>query len=136
MNWCSTMAELKLTCDSCGTEYVLDPVDIKGASIVLDEGLCRVLWFSCPEPSCKRVYLVAVCDAKWTELKQDLDKQVERQHRMHGRENPQLAKVIAEMIEKKKARLSKHVDGLKRKYDGRFTLVTTENGTEDLQLLP
>lgn len=136
MSWCSTMAELKLTCDSCGTEYTLDPVGIKETSIVLDEGLCRVIWFGCPEPSCKKVYLVAVCDAKWEELKQDLDKQIERQHRMHGRENPQLAKVIAEMIEKKKTRLSKHVDGLKQKYNGRFTLVTTENGTEDLQLLP
>lgn len=136
MSWCSIMAELKLTCDSCGTEYVLDPVGIKETSIALDEGLCRVLWFNCPEPSCKRVYLVAVCDAKLAELKRDLDKQVKRQRMMHGRENPQLAKVIAEMIEKKKARLSKHVDNLKRKYDGRFTLVTTENGTEDLQFLP
>ena len=130
------MAELKLACDSCGIEYVLDPVGIKETSIVLDEGFCRVLWFSCPEPSCKRVYLVAVCDVKWTELKQDLDKQVKRQRRMHGRENPQLAKVIAEMVDKKKVRLLKHVDDLKRKYDGRFTLVTTENGTEDIQYLP
>lgn len=136
MSWCSIMAELRLACDSCGTEYVLDPVGIKETSIVLDEGLCRVLWFSCPEPSCKRVYLVAVCDVKWTELKQDLDKQVKRQRRMHGRENPQLAKVIAEMVDKKKVRLLKHVDDLKRKYDGRFTLVTTENGTEDIQYLP
>lgn len=128
------MGDINIICDSCGKQFKLSSVGIKTSLIDLDEGACDVVFFNCP--SCKRVHLVSVQDARWTELKTDLDKQVKRQARMHGRENTQLAKVIAEMIEKKKARLSKHVDNLKRKYDGRFTLVTTENGTEDLQFLP
>lgn len=128
------MGDINIICDSCGKQFKLSSVGIKTSLMDLDEGACDVVFFNCP--SCKRVHLVSVQDARWTELKTDLDKQVKRQARMHGRENPQLAKVIAEMIEKKKARLSKHVDDLKRKYDGRFTLVTTENGTEDLQFLP
>lgn len=128
------MGDINIICDSCGKQFKLSSVGIKTSLIDLDEGACDVVFFNCP--SCKIVHLVSVQDARWTELKTDLDKQVKRQARMHGRENTQLAKVIAEMIEKKKARLSKHVDNLKRKYDGRFTLVTTENGTEDLQFLP
>lgn len=128
------MGEINIICDSCGKQFKLSSVGIKTSLMDLDEGACDVVFFNCP--SCKRVHLVSVQDARWTELKTDLDKQVKRQARMHGREKPQLAKVIAEMIEKKKARLSKHVDNLKRKYDGRFTLVTTENGTEDLRFLP
>lgn len=128
------MGDINIICDSCGKQFKLSSVGIKTSLMDLDEGACDVVFFNCP--SCKRVHLVSVQDARWTELKTDLDKQVKRQARMHGRENTQLAKVIAEMIEKKKARLSKHVDNLKRKYDGRFTLVTTENGTEDLQFLP
>lgn len=128
------MGDINIICDSCGKQFKLSSVGIKTSLMDLDEGACDVVFFNCP--SCKRVHLVSVQDARWTELKTDLDKQVKRQHRMHGRDNQQLAKVIAEMIEKKKARLSKHVDNLRRKYDGRFTLVTTENGTEDLQFLP
>lgn len=128
------MGDINIICDSCGKQFKLSSVGIKTSLMDLDEGACDVVFFNCP--SCKRVHLVSVQDARWTELKTDLDKQVKRQARMHGRENQQLAKVIAEMIEKKKARLSKHVDNLKRKYDGRFTLVTTENGTEDLRFLP
>lgn len=128
------MGDISIICDSCGKQFKLSSVGIKTSLMDLDEGACDVVFFNCP--SCKRVHLVSVQDARWMELKTDLDKQVKRQHRMHGRENPQLAKAIAEMIEKKKARLSKHVDNLKRKYDGRFTLVTTENGTEDLRFLP
>lgn len=128
------MGDINIICDSCGKQFKLSSVGIKTSLMDLDEGACDVVFFNCP--SCKRVHLVSVQDARWTELKTDLDKQVKRQHRMYGRDNQQLAKVIAEMTEKKKARLSKHVDNLKRKYDGRFTLVTTENGTEDLQFLP
>ena len=128
------MGDINIICDSCGKQFKLSSVGIKTSLMYLDEGACDVVFFNCP--SCKRVHIVSVKDARWTELKTDLDKQVKRQARMHGRENQQLAKVIAEMIEKKKARLSKHVDNLKRKYDGRFTLVTTENGTEDLRFLP
>lgn len=128
------MGDINIICDSCGKQFKLSSVGIKTSLMDLDEGACDVVFFNCP--SCKRVHLVSVQDARWTELKTDLDKQVKRQARMHGRENKQLAKVVAEMIEKKKARLSKHVDNLKRKYDGRFTLVTTENGTEDLLFLP
>lgn len=100
----------------------------------LDEGPCDVVFFNCP--SCKRVHLVSVQDSRWMELKKDLDKQVKRQARMHGRENPQLAKTIGEMVKTKKDRLGKHTEKLKSKYSGRFTLVQTENGTEDLKLLP
>lgn len=128
------MRDIKIVCDNCGKQFTLSSVGIKTSSIDLDEGVCDVVFFNCP--SCKRVHLVSVQDARWTELKTDLDKQVKRQARMHGRENPQLAKLISELISTKKERLGRHTEKLKSKYDGRFTLVQTDSGTEELQLLP
>lgn len=134
MKLCSIMDNVNLVCDCCGKQFKLSSVGIKMSHMDLNEGPCDVVFFNCP--SCKRVYLVSVQDARWTELKTDLDKQIKRQAKMHGRKNLQLAKLIGEMISTKKERLGKHVANLKSKYDGRFTLVQTDNGTEELKLLP
>ena len=128
------MGDINIICDNCGKQFKLSSVGIRTSRMELDEGPCDVVFFNCP--SCKRVYLVSVQDSRWMELKMDLDKQVKRQARMHGRENPQLAKTIGEMVKTKKDRLGKHTEKLRSKYSGRFTLVQTENGTEDLKLLP
>lgn len=134
MKWCSIMDSVNLVCDGCGKQFKLSSVGIKTSRMDLNEGPCDVVFFNCP--SCKRVYLVSVQDARWTELKTDLDKQIKRQAKMYGRKSLQLAKLIGEMISTKKERLGKHVAKLKSKYDGRFTLVQTDNGTEELKLLP
>lgn len=128
------MGDINIICDSCGKQFKLSSVGIKTSLMDLDEGACDVVFFNCP--SCKRVHLVSVQDSRWTELKTDLDKQVKRQARMHGREDPQLAKLIGELISTKKERLGRYTEKLKLKYDGRFTLVQTDSGTEELQLLP
>lgn len=132
--WCSIMRDIKIVCDNCGKQFTLSSVGIKTSRMDLDEGACDVVFFNCP--SCKAVYVVSVKDAKWIKLKADLDKQVERQARMHGRKDIQFAKYIGELILVKKERLGKHTEKLKQKYDGRFTLVRTESGIEDLKLLP
>lgn len=129
------MDKIRLSCDSCGIEYLLDSVGIKETYLNLDEGFCKVLWFNCPNKDCKRIYLVSVQDERWMELKSDLDKQIARQRKLHGKQAKELAKVIGDMIVKKKNRLGRYTDKLKQKYDGRFTLVTTENGTEELKLI-
>ena len=128
------MASLRLICDSCEKEFVLDSVGITSTSINLDEGLCEVDFFYCP--SCRRIHLVAVRDARWLELKEDLDNQSARLRRAIKRDAKDLMKTITRMVQVKKDRLGRHTDRLKKKYEGRFTLVTTENGTEDLELLP
>lgn len=133
MKWCSIMGDVNIVCSNCGKQFKLSSVGIKTSRMDLDEGQCDVVFFNCP--SCKVVYLVSVQDARWTELKTDLDKQIKRQAKMHGRNDLQLAKLIGELISAKKERLGKHVVKLKSKYNGRFTLVQTDNGTEELQLL-
>lgn len=128
------MASLRLICDSCEKEFDLDSVGIISTSINLDEGLCEVDFFYCP--SCRRIHLVAVRDARWLELKEDLDNQSARLRRAIKRDAKDLMKTITGMVQVKKDRLGRHTERLKKKYEGRFTLVTTENGTEDLELLP
>lgn len=134
MKWCSIMRDIKIVCDNCEKQFTLSSVGIKTSHMDLDEGPCDVVFFNCP--SCKVVYLVSVQDARWTELKIDLDKQIKRQAKMHGRNDLQMAKLIGELISTKKERLRKHVAKLKSKYDGHFTLVRTDDGTEELKLLP
>lgn len=126
--------ELRILCDACKAEFDLGPVGIASTSMTLDEGECEVDFFCCPR--CHRVHLVAVKDARWTELKEDLDKQSARLRRAISKGSKQLVIEVSPMVRRKKQRLANHTDRLKRKYDGRFTLVTTENGTEDLELLP
>lgn len=128
------MASLKLICDSCEKKFDLDSVGITSTNIDLDEGLCEVDFFYCP--SCRRVYLVAIRDARWLELKEDLDNQSMRLRRAIKRDDKDLSKTITGMVQVKKDRLGRYTERLKKKYEGRFTLVTTENGTEDLKLLP
>ena len=134
MKWCSIMGDIDVVCDNCGKQFKLDSVGIKTSHMDLNEGPCDVVFFNCP--SCEKVYLVSVQDARWMELKTDLDKQIKRQAKMRGRKNPQLSKLIGELILVKKERLGKHIEKLKQKYDGRLTLIRTENGIEDLKLLP
>lgn len=130
------MNEVKINCDcdECGVQFQLDSVSIKTTSMNLNEGKCDVVYFVCP--SCKKVYLVSVNDSKYYDLKNDLEKQVMRLRKIRGSKNRELAKAIANMIEKKKDRLSHHVNKLKQKYKGRFTFVETDDTTEELKLLP
>ena len=132
--WCSIMGDVNVVCSNCGKQFKLSSVGIKTSRIDLDEGQCDVVFFNCP--SCKVVYLVSVQDARWTELKTDLDKQIKRQAKMYSRNDLQTAKLIGELISTKKERLGKHVAKLKSKYDGHFTLVRTDDGTEELKMLP
>ena len=134
MKWCSIMDNVNLVCDCCGKQFKLSSVGIKTSHMDLDEGPCDVVFFNCP--SCNVVYLVSVQDARWTELKTDLDKQIKRQAKMYSRNDLQMAKLIGELISTKKERLGKHVAKLKSKYDGHFTLVRTDDGTEELKMLP
>lgn len=134
MKWCSIMGDVNIVCSNCGKQFKLSSVGIKTSHMDLDEGQCDVVFFNCP--SCKVVYLVSVQDARWAELKTDLDKQIKRQAKMHSRNDLQMAKLIGELISTKKERLGKHVAKLKSKYDGHFTLVRTDDGTEELKMLP
>lgn len=134
MKWCSIMGDANIVCSNCGKQFKLSSVGIKTSHMDIDEGPCDVVFFNCP--SCKAVYLVSVQDARWTELKTDLDKQIKRQAKMYSRNDLQMAKLIGELISTKKERLGKHVAKLKSKYDGHFTLVRTDDGTEELKMLP
>lgn len=134
MKWCSIMGDVNIVCSNCGKQFKLSSVGIKTSHIDLDEGQCDVVFFNCP--SCNAVYLVSVQDARWMEFKTDLDKQIKRQAKMYSRNDLQMAKLIGELISTKKERLGKHVAKLKSKYDGHFTLVRTDDGTEELKMLP
>lgn len=128
------MSRFLSACDSCGARFLIDSVAIRVTELDLDEGQCEVAYFACP--SCRRVYLVFVKDARYMELKEDMDNHSRRMQKLRGRVSAEEANNLSVMFGRKRDRLSRHVDFLKKKYDGRFTLVETENGTEDLKLLP
>lgn len=127
---------IKATCDSCGMEFLVDSAAIRETTLDLDEGLSVVSWFACPNEECKKVYLVAVMDPRWVELKVDLESQVARVKKLYNKKQQKKAEAVGLLIDKKKDRISKHVEKLKKKYNGRFTLVSTENETEDIRMLP
>ena len=75
-------------------------------------------------------------DARYDELKMDLEKAKRRIRRNNGSNNEELARVLTNAANKKLKRLRNHINKLAAKYPGTFTYVVSENKHKELVYLP
>ena len=113
-------------CDACGFEYEINgpddirtqPFEFRNQKYVIDFLLC---------PSCKHVDIVTIKDAKYYELADKVEKARKRISKLHriGANSQKYAQVVRSAY-KKQERLGKHVDSLKAKFHGTFTVEDAE----------
>lgn len=115
-------AEMLVKCDSCGFEHELSgPDDIRTQPFEFREKKYVIDFLLCP--SCKHVDIVCIKDAKYFRLAKELEKARKRIAKMHkiGANSQNYAHAVRSAF-KKQERLGKHVDGLKAKFHGVFTV--------------
>ena len=113
-------------CDSCGFEYEISrPDDIRAQPFVFRDKRYVVDFLLCP--SCKHVDIVSIKDAKYYELAEKVEKARKRISKMHrnGSSSQAYAQAVRSAY-KKQERLGKHVDALKAKFRGVFTVEETK----------
>ena len=119
----------QIKCDKCRREFSLNAVNIESAEVEINNQQLTLIYFTCPK--CNELYRVSLADARYFELREDLEKTKKRIRRNHGSNNVEMARMLNQMVMKKKERLKSHTDKLNKKFPGTFTLVVSENNHED-----
>lgn len=119
----------KVKCDQCRYEHDLNAVDIQKTKIELNNTIVDLVYFTCPK--CDKIYRVSIQDARYYDLKEDLEKAKKRIRRKHGSNNEETARVLDKMVRIKLERLRRHVEIVDNMFPGTFTFVTSENNPED-----
>ena len=128
----SKEAEAKKTriiCDECKHEFFLETVNIENAEVKINDQQLTLIYFTCPK--CNKFYRVSLADARYFELREDLEKTKKRIRRNHGSNNEEMASVLNQMVYKKLERLRIHTDKLNKKFQGTFILEVSENNHEE-----
>ena len=121
--------EKTITCNECGFEWPLNAVQIQEEQIKIENEKLRLSFFTCPK--CNKIYRVALMDARYDELKMDLEKTKKRIRRNHGSNNQEMARMLNSMVFKKKQRLEEYVDKVNKMFPGTFTFVASENNHKE-----
>ena len=119
----------KVFCDECKVEFSLNTVNIQSATIDIGGQNLTLAYFTCPK--CNKIYRVSIMDARYFELREDLEKTKKRIRRNHGSNNDELARVLNQMVNRKLERLRNHTDKLNKMFPGTFTFVASENNHEE-----
>lgn len=119
----------KVFCDECKAEFSLNSVNIQNATIDIGGQNLTLAYFTCPK--CNKIYRVSIMDARYFELREDLEKTKKRIRRNHGSNNDKLASVLNQMVNRKLERLRNHTDKLNKMFPGTFTFVVSENNHEE-----
>lgn len=118
-----------IVCDECKYEFLLKAVNIKDAVVKINDQQLTLIYFTCPK--CNKIYRVSLADARYFELKEDLENTKKRIRRNHGSNNDEVASMLNQMVNKKLERIRNHTDKLNKKYSGTFTFVVSENNHEE-----
>lgn len=129
-------AKTRMFCDECKHEFFLETVNIENAEVEINNQQLTLIYFTCPK--CNKLYRVSLADARYFELREDLEKTKKRIRRNHGSNNEGMASMLNQMVYKKLERLRHHTDKLNKMFPGTFTLVVSENNHEEkfIQYLP
>lgn len=119
-----------IVCDQCKYEFPLQSVNIKESDVVIGPGTFQLTYFCCP--ACQKVYKVLLKDSTYYDLEKDLNTAKKRLNKSIRQRNRELARMLGGMVEIKSKRLQDHTLGMLRKFPGTFTLVTSENNTEEI----
>lgn len=116
-------------CDECNHEFSLNTVKIEQAEVKINDQQLTLIFFTCPK--CNKLYRVSLTDARYFELREDLEKTKKRIRRNHGSNNEEMARVLNQMVNRKLERLRNHTDKLNKKFPGTFILEVSENNHEE-----
>lgn len=119
----------RIVCDECKHEFFLESVNIESAEVKVNNQQLTLIYFTCPK--CNKLYRVSLADARYFELREDLEKTKKRIRKNHGSNNEEMASVLNQMVNKKSERLKSHVDKLNKKFSGTFILEVSENNHEE-----
>lgn len=118
-------------CDECGCGFSISAVGIQEQK-VKDRDLL-VSYFMCP--FCNKMYVIALKDAKYFELAEDLEKMKQRIYNAsRSNRKVEFAKKLDAIARKKHDKLRQHVENLRKKYGGTFTVMTSGETTEIVYL--
>lgn len=123
------MNDIHIKCDECEYEFFLNNLNIENAEVKINDQQLTLIYFTCPK--CNKIYRVSLCDTRYFELREDLEKTKKRIRRNHGSNNDEMARMLNNMVNKKLERLRNHTDKLNKKFPGTFTFVVSENNHED-----
>lgn len=116
-------------CNECEHEFFLKSVNIEKAEVKINDQRLTLIYFTCPK--CNKIYRVSLVDARYYELREDLEKTKERIRRNHGSNNDELARTLNQMVFAKKQRLENHVGKLNKMFQGTFEFVVSENNHKE-----
>ena len=116
-------------CDECKHEFSMSAVGIHEAIVELNGVPVNLVYFTCPK--CNKHYRVSLADARYFELREDLEKTKKRIRRNHGSNNEEMHRMLNQMVNMKLERLRNHADKLNKKFTGTFTLVVSENNHKE-----
>lgn len=116
-------------CDGCSYVFSLKAVKIKEAKVVLNNTTVILVYFTCPK--CDKIHRISIQDARYYDLKKDLERTKKRIRKNRGSNNDELARILNDMVNKKLERLRNHVDIVNKMFPGTFTFVTSENNPKE-----
>lgn len=116
-------------CDECEHEFVLNSADIKEQIVTLNNTPVMLVYFTCPK--CNKIYRVSIQDARYYDLKEDLEKAKKRIRRNYGNSNVALHQSLSNMVAKKHERLKAHVDKVNKMFPGTFTFAASVNNPKE-----
>lgn len=113
-------------CDECKHEFSVSSVNIQEATTELGGHAMKLVYFTCPK--CNKIYRVTLKDARYEELREDLEKAKLRIRKNRGSGNDEFARTLDSMVRRKQQRLASHITHLNGKFPGTFTFAVPENG--------
>lgn len=119
----------KVFCDECKFEFSMNAVNIQNATIDIGGKSFGLIYFTCPK--CNKIYRVSITDARYFELREDLEKTKKRIRRNYGSNNEEMARVLNQMVNRKLERLRNYADKLNKMFPGTFTFVVSVNNHEE-----
>lgn len=119
----------RVVCDECKHEFFLESVNIENAEVKINNQQLTLIYFTCPK--CNKLYRVSLVDARYFELREDLEKTKKRIRRNHGSNNEEMHRMLNQMVNRKLERLRSHTDKLNKKFPGTFTLVVSKNNHQE-----
>lgn len=128
-NKIAIIEKTRVACDECKHEFFLESVNIENAEVKIKDQQLTLIYFTCPK--CNKLYRVSLTDARYFELREDLENTKKRIRRNHGSNNEEMHRMLNQMVNRKLERLRSHTDKLNKKFPGTFTLVVSENNHQE-----
>lgn len=128
MNSRRKIQRTSVKCDKCEHEFYLKAVDIHEEKIVLNNTPVILVYFVCPK--CDEVYRISIQDARYYDLKEDLERAKKRMQKNQGSNDEEKARVLHSMVVRKHERLAAHVAKVNKMFPGTFVFEASENNPE------